>query len=219
MLGDRDVRRMIEKALDKVYDDIRQNNINKDNPDRIHALEASRCTRLSYYERKDFLPSDNVTKMSILLRDGIRRSFNNVSREYKVDNLILEATADMIINNEFILRFEIVTNLPEIPHPRDLLYLNACLFTFDKNDGILIYITSKGETVEFSITKSNRMFEEIIRRARILSTLLKEGKVPIVEPCELCLKCKYYERCYSREKKTSSFSLESILGFEKKRST
>jgi CRISPR-associated exonuclease Cas4 len=216
MLGDRDVRRMIEKALDKVYDDIRQNNINKDNPDRIHALEASRCTRLSYYERKDSLPFDNVTKMSILLLEGIRRSFNSVNSEYKVDNLILEAKADMIVNNEFILRFEVVTNLPEIPHPRDLLYLNACLFAFDKNEGILIYITSKGETVEFSITKSNRMFEEVIRRARILSTLLKEGKVPIVEPCELCLKCKYYERCYSREKKTSSFSLENILGFEKR---
>ena len=219
MLGDRDVRRMIEKALDKVYDDIRQNNINKDNPDRIHALEASRCTRLSYYERKDSIPSDNVTKMSTIVQDSIRHSFNNVSGDYKIYNLILEATADMIVNNEFILSVEVVTNLPEIPHPRDLLYLNACLFTFNKNEGILIYITSKGETTEFSVTKSNRMFEEIIRRARILSTLLKEAKVPIVEPCELCLKCKYYGRCYSREKKTSSFSLEGILGFEKKRST
>jgi CRISPR-associated exonuclease Cas4 len=122
----------------------------------------------------------------------------------------------MIVNNEFILSIEVVTNLPEIPHPRDLLYLNACLFAFNKNEGILIYITSKRETIEFSVTKSNRMFEEIIRRARILSTLLKEGKVPIVEPCELCLKCKYYGRCYSREKKTSSFSLESIWGSEKK---
>ena len=218
MLGDRDVRRMIEKTLNKVHEDIRLN-IDKDNPDKIHAFEASRCTRLSYYERKDSIPSDNITKMSTIVQDSIRHSFNNVSGEYKIDNLTLEATADMIVNNEFILGIEVVTNLPEIPHPRDLLYLNACLFTFNKDEGILIYITSKGETTEFSVTKSNRMFEEIIRRARILSTLLKEAKVPIVEPCELCLKCKYYGRCYSREKKTSSFSLESIWGFEKKRST
>jgi CRISPR-associated exonuclease Cas4 len=218
MLGDRDVRRMIEKTLNKVHEDIHLN-IDKDNPDKIHAFEASRCTRLSYYERKDSIPSDNVTKMSTLVQDSIRHSFNNVSGEYKIDNLTLQATADMIVNNEFILGIEVVTNLPEIPHPRDLLYLNACLFIFNKNEGILIYITSKGETTEFSVTKSNRMFEEIIRRARILSTLLKEAKVPIVEPCELCLKCKYYGRCYSREKKTSSFSLESIWGFEKKRST
>jgi CRISPR-associated exonuclease Cas4 len=219
MLGDRDVGRMIEKTLDKIYGDINQK-IDKDNSDRIHALEASRCTRLSYYERKDPLPYDNITRMSILLRDGIRRSFNNVHGEYKVNNLTLQVTADTIINNEFILRFEVVSNLPEIPHPRDLLYLNACLFAFDKSDGILIYITSEGETVEFSITKNNKMFEEIMRRARVFSTLLKESKVPIVEPCDLCLKCKYYERCYSKQKKSSSsFSLQNILGLEKKRST
>ena len=218
MLGDRDIRRVIEKALDKVYDDIRQNNINKDNPDRIHALEASRCTRLSYYERKDSLPFDNVTKMSILLLEGIRHSFNSVNSEYKVDNLILEAKADMIVNNEFILRFEVVTNLPEIPHPRDLLYLNACLFALNKSEGILIYISGEGKTIEYSVTKNNRMFEEILRRARVLSTLLKESKVPIVEPSDFCLNCKYYERCYSREMKNSSLSLENLLGLEKKRS-
>jgi CRISPR-associated exonuclease Cas4 len=174
---------------------------------------------LSYYERKDPLPSDNATKISILLKNGIRRSFNNVNGEYKVDNLTLGVTADVISNDEFILRFEVVGSLPEIPHPRDLLYLNACLFAFNKTEGILIYIAGKGETVQFSITKNNRMFEEIIRRARILSMLLRESKVPIVEPCDLCLQCKYYERCYSRQKKPSNFSLESLLGFEKKKSS
>jgi CRISPR-associated exonuclease Cas4 len=218
MLGDRDIRRVLEKALDKIYEDINQE-IGKDDPNRIHAIEASRCTRLSYYERKDSLPSDNTTRMSFLLIEGIRRSFNNIRGEYKVNNLIIEVAADMIINNEFIVRFEVVTNLPEIPHPRDLLYLNACLFAFNKSEGILIYINSEGKTIEFSVTKNNRMFEEILRRARVLSTLLKESKVPIVEPCDLCLNCKYYERCYSLEKKSSSFSLENLLGLEKKRPT
>ena len=217
MLGDRDIKRMIEKTFEEVYRDIYPN-VNKNDPSIIHAFEASRCTRLSYYERKDPLPSDNATKISILLENGIRRSFNNVNGEYKVDNLTLGVTADVISNDEFILRFEVVGSLPEIPHPRDLLYLNACLFAFNKTEGILIYITGKGETVQFSITKNNRMFEEIIRRARILSMLLRENKVPIVEPCDLCLQCKYYERCYSRQKKPSNFSLESLLGFEKKSS-
>src|SRR6187200_3556401 len=210
MLGNRDVRRVLEKALDKIYEDTSQK-IRKDDPDRISAIEASRCTRLSYYERKDSLPSDNSTRISFLLMEGLRRLFNNVRGEYKANNLILEVAADMIINSEFIVRFEVVVNLPEIPHPRDLLYLNACLFAFNKSEGILIYITSKGETVQFSITKNNRMFEEIIRRARVLSTLLKENKVPIVEPCDLCLQCKYYERCYYRQKKPPNFSLEGLL--------
>jgi CRISPR-associated exonuclease Cas4 len=48
------------------------------------------------------------------------------------------------------------------------------------------------------------MLQEIIRRAKILSTLLKEERVPIVEPSELCLSCKYYERCYAQERKNSS---------------
>jgi CRISPR-associated exonuclease Cas4 len=215
MLGDRNIGGMIEKTLDKIYDDFNQN-VNKDNPDRIHALEASRCIRLSYYERKDPLPADITARTSSLIKYGIRHLFNNVHGEYKIGNLILEMTADMIINDEFIVRFEVVEKLPEVPHPRDLLYLNACLFAFNKNEGILIYIRSEGKTIEFSVTKNNRMFEEIIRRARVLNTLLKERKVPIVEPCDLCLTCKYYERCYSREKKTSNFSLENLLGFGKK---
>jgi CRISPR-associated exonuclease Cas4 len=216
MLGDRDIKKMIEKTFDKIYTDIDQI-AHKDNPDIIHAIEASRCTRLSYYERKDPIPTANSdAKISILLKDGIRRSFNNINAEYKVDNLTLEVNADAVINNEFIIRFELVTNLPEIPHPRDLLYLNACLFAFNKIEGILIYVTAEGKTVEFSVTKNNRMFEEIIRRARILSTLLKEKKIPIVEPCDLCLSCKYYERCYSREKKISNFSLEGLFSIGKK---
>ena len=214
MLGDIDIRRMIENALDKIYDD--STNVNRSDPNRIHALEVCRCTRLSYYERKDPLLADKTARLSILLKDSIRRIFNNIHGEYKVDNLILEVNADMVINEEFILVFEIVANLPEIPHPRDILYLNACLFAFNKSDGIIMYINLEGKTIEFSVSKNNRMFEEIIRRTRVLNTLLKESKVPIVEPSDLCLTCKYYERCYYREKKTSSFSLETLLGLKKK---
>ncbi|MBD0359207.1 MAG: hypothetical protein ICV56_00655 [Nitrososphaeraceae archaeon] len=214
MLGDIDIRRMIEKTIDKIYDDFQ--NIDKRNPDRIHALEVSRCTRLSYYERQDPLRDDKAARMSILLKDSIRRTFNNIRGEYKVGNLILEVNADMMINEEFILRFEVVANLPEIPHPRDLLYLNACLFAFNKSDGIIMYINLEGKTIGFSVTKNNRMFEEIIRRTRVLNTLLRESKVPIVEPSDLCLTCKYYQRCYYREKKTSNFSLETLLGLGKK---
>lgn len=214
MLGDIDIRSMIEKTIDKIYDDFQ--NVDKRNPDRIHALEVSRCTRLSYYERKDPLRDDETARMAILLKDSIRRTFNNIRGEYKVDNLILEVNADMVINEEFILRFEVVANLPEIPHPRDLLYLNACLFAFNKSDGIIMYINLEGKTIGFSVTKNNRMFEEIIRRTRVLNTLLRESKVPIVEPSDQCITCKYYQRCYYREKKTSNFSLETLLGLGKK---
>lgn len=199
MLGGRDLRATIQKTLDNIYDNLNVK-IDKKNNDRIHALEASSCTRLAYYERKDPLPSDNASKISILLSNGMRHTLSNLHGEYKADTLSIEVNADMVIADEYIVRFEVVTTLPEIPHPSHLLYLNACLFAFKRDEGLLIYMTSEGKTVEFSVSKNNKMFEEIIRRARVLSTLLKEGKTPIVEPSDLCLSCKYYERCYAREK-------------------
>jgi CRISPR-associated exonuclease Cas4 len=212
MLGDRNLRGMIEKALDRLNDDLNIK-IDKKNPDRIHALEAALCTRLSYYERKDPLPDDNASKVSILLSHGIRNALSNIKGEYKVDSLTLDVNADMLIGDEFVVRFEIVTELPAVPHPRHLLYLNACLFALGKDEGFLIYMTAEGKTEEYSVTKNNRMFEELVRRARVLSTLLKDGKVPIVEPSDLCMKCKYYSRCYSREKaRESTDLLQEIFG-------
>ncbi|SRR5581483_1170041 len=199
MLGGRDLRETIQKTFDNLYDDLNVK-IDKKNSDKIHAIEASSCTRLAYYERRDPLPPDNTSKISILLSNGMRHSLSNLHGEYKAENLTIEADADMIIADEFVVRFEIVPALPQIPHPRHLLYLNACLFAFKKDEGFLIYMTAEGKTVEFSVSKNNRMFEEIIRRARVLSTLLKDNKTPIVEPSDLCLSCKYFERCYAREK-------------------
>jgi CRISPR-associated exonuclease Cas4 len=213
MLGGRNLHQVIENAIDDIYKDLSVK-IDKTNFDRIHAIEASGCTRFAYYERKDSLPLDNAAKVSSLLGNGMRHSLSNIRGEYKVDALVLEVNADMIMANEFIVRFEIVPNLPEVPNPQHMLYLNACLFAFNKDEGFLIYMTDEGKMVEFSIAKNNRMFEEIVRRARVLSTLLKENRVPIVEPSNLCTTCKYFERCYARKKvkeEGSGFILEEIF--------
>jgi CRISPR-associated exonuclease Cas4 len=174
MLGGKNLHEMIENAIDDIYENL-SIKIDKANSDRIHAIEASGCTRFAYYERKDSLPSDNAAKVSSLVGNGVRHLLSNSRGEYKIDNLVLEVNADMIMANEFIIRFEIVPTLPEVPHPQHMLYLNACLFAFNKDEGFLIYITEEGKMVEFSVTKNNRMFEELIRRARVLSTLLKEN--------------------------------------------
>ncbi|HEY3094505.1 MAG TPA: Dna2/Cas4 domain-containing protein [Nitrososphaera sp.] len=217
MLGGRDFRRTIEKDLDKLHEDLSVK-IDKKNPEKIHAIEAAGCTRFAYYERKDPLPSDNAFKISSLLGNAMRHSLSNTHGEYKVEGLTLDVNADLIMADEFVVRLEVVQTLPEVPHPRHILYLNACLFAFNKDEGFLIYMTAEGKTVEFSVTKNNRMFEEIIRRARVLSTLLKDGKVPIVEPSELCLNCKYYERCYARKQvkdESAGFILEEIFNPKK----
>lgn len=209
MLGDRNLRDPIEKSFDRLYEESRMK-IDAANHNKIHVSEAVGCTRFSYYERKHPLVPDRMAKMSMLIGSSVRRTINssnnnNTGREYKIDDdLTLLTNADMIIAEEFVVRFEVVQQLPEIPHPRHILDLNACLFVFNKEDGFLIYITAEGKTVEFDITKSNRMFNETARRARVLSTLLKDDKVPIVEPSEMCIGCRYYERCYSREKAKES---------------
>jgi CRISPR-associated exonuclease Cas4 len=213
MLGGKNLHEMIENTIDDIYENLSVK-IDKTNSDKIHAIEASGCTRFAYYERKDSLPSDNAAKVSSLLRNGVRHSLSNSRGEYKIDTLALEVNVDMIMANEFIVRFEIVPTLPEVPHPQHMLYLNAGLFAFNKDEGFLIYMTEEGKMVEFSVTKNNRMFEELIRRARVLSTLLKENRVPIVEPSNLCTSCKYFERCYARKKvkeEGSGFILEEIF--------
>jgi CRISPR-associated exonuclease Cas4 len=213
MPSSRNLHEVVENTIDDIYKNL-SIKIDKTNSDRIHAMEASSCTRFAYYERKDSLPLDNAAKVSSLLVNGVRHSLSNIHGEYKIDTLVLEVNADMIMTNEFVVRFEIVPALPEVPYPQHMLYLNACLFALHKDEGLLIYMTEDGKMVEFSVSKNNRMFEEIVRRARVLSTLLKENRVPIVEPSNICTTCKYFERCYARKKvkdEGSGFILEEIF--------
>ncbi len=149
MLGSRNLHEMIENTIDDIYKNL-SIKIDKTNSDRIHAIEASGCTRFAYYERKDSLPLDNAAKISSLLGNGVRHSLNNVQGEYKIDSLALEVNADMVMANEFIVRFEIVPALPEVPHPQHMLYLNACLFALNKDEGLLIYVTEDGKSAQYT---------------------------------------------------------------------
>lgn len=211
MLGGRDVRKLIVAYTNETYKKLRR--ITND-PTRIYTSEASQCTRLSYYERVDPIDSNSAELFQILLRHGFKNSFESIESEYKIDNLTLVLTADIILENELVV-MQITDSLPGSPKPQDLLYLNACLYAFDKPEGILIYVLGDGKSTEFLVAKSAKMFEELVRRARVLSTLLKEKRVPIVEPSESCMTCKYYGRCYTMERKETSFSIESLFGKSK----
>ena len=60
------------------------------------------------------------------------------------------------------------------------------------------------------------MFEEVIRRVRVLNDLLKEQKTPILEPSPECSDCQYYERCFMKKKNAKQLSLGEMLGIGKK---
>ena len=186
-----------------------------DDPTRIYASEASQCTRFSYYDRVDPINSNSAELFHFLLTHGFRLSFENIESEYKTDNLTLVLNTDIVLEKELVVRLQVTHSLPDSPRPYDLLYLNACLYALDKQEGILIYVRGDGQSSEFLVAKSGKMFEELIRRARVLSTLLREKRVPIVEPSESCMTCKYYGRCYIMERKESSFSIEGLFGKSK----
>ena len=212
MLGGRDFRKLILTDMNERRKKLRRDD---DDPTRIYASEASQCTRFSYYDRVDPINSNSAELFHFLLTHGFRLSFENIESEYKTDNLTLVLNTDIVLEKELVVRLQVTHSLPDSPRPYDLLYLNACLYALDKQEGILIYVRGDGQSSEFLVAKSGKMFEELIRRARVLSTLLREKRVPIVEPSESCMTCKYYGRCYVMERKESSFSIEGLFGKSK----
>jgi CRISPR-associated exonuclease Cas4 len=210
MLGGRNFHKLIEDELVKISKNL---GLNYD-LNGIHVLEITRCSRLSYFERMDPLIDEFSNALSNIFKSSLQKLLNGNTREYKIDDLVIYATVDLIKDDELIINFVPVSEIPDYPHPKDLLYTNACMYVFDKESGFIVYFTPEGKYVEFNISKSKRMFEQVVRRARILNLLLKEKKTPVVEPSELCFSCKYYQRCYGQQKESEH--LLDVFGIGKK---
>ena len=135
-------------------------------------------------------------------------------KEFAIDDIKLRGHADMIADDSIVL-FRPANIILETPLANDLLYLNACMWIYDKTDGIIIYITGNKEEIMFSLTRDKKMFEEVIRRVRVLNDLLKEQKTPILEPSSDCTDCQYYQRCFITKKNTKQTSLSEMLGLSK----
>ena len=211
MLGGRNFHKLIEDELIKISKKL---TLDYDS-NGIHVYEITRCSRLSYFERMDPFVDEYSNALSNISKGSLTKLLNGITREYKIDDFTLYATVDLMIDNEMIINFVPVSKLPEYPHPNDLLYTNASMFVFDIQGGFIVYFTPEGKFVEFSVSESKRMFEQVVRRARILYLLLKEKKTPVVEPSELCFSCKYFQRCFGQQKESEH--LLDILGIGKKK--
>jgi CRISPR-associated exonuclease Cas4 len=211
MLGGRNFHKLIEDELIKISKKLA---LDYDS-NGIHVSEITRCSRLSYFERMDPFVDEYSNALSNIFKGSLTKLLNGITREYKVDDLTIYATVDLMIDNEIIINFVPVSKLPEYPHPNDLLYTNASMFIFDIQGGFIVYFTPEGKFAEFSVSESKRMFEQVVRRARILYLLLKEKKTPVVEPSELCFSCKYFQRCFGQQKESEH--LLDILGIGKKK--
>ncbi|MBI3254912.1 MAG: Dna2/Cas4 domain-containing protein [Nitrosarchaeum sp.] len=213
MMGDRDFRSIEKNAVDSIGRDLEIEIETKDIK-TIHLKEVVQCLRRSYYDRVD---SKEVERRGFndLLSGMLRKlQYGSNPKEFAIDDIKLRGQVDMMVDDSIIL-FRPANTSIETPLANDLLYLNACMWIYDKTDGIIIYITGNKEEIMFSLTRDKKMFEEVIRRVRVLSDLLKEQKTPILEPSNDCTECQYYQRCFITKKNTKQVSLSEMLGLSK----
>ena len=214
MMGDRDFRSIVENAINSIGKEL-EINIDSADIQTIHLHEVVQCLRRSYYDRID--PQEVQRKGFNELLSGLLRKlqYGSDPKEFDIDDVKLKGQVDMLIDDSIFL-FRGATTELQNPLANDVLYLNACMWIYDKPDGIIIYITGDKKETSFSISRNKKMFEEIIRRVRVLNDLLKEQKTPILEPSTECSDCQYYERCFMKKKNAKQLDLAEMLGFGKK---
>ncbi len=214
MMGDRDFRSIVQNAIGSIGKEL-EIDIDSKDIQTIHLQEVVQCLRRSYYDRIE--PKEIERRGFNDLLSGLLRKlqYGSDPKEFPIDSINLRGQADMIVDDSILL-FRAATKELESPKANDVLYLNACMWIYDKSDGVIIYITGDRNETTFSITRNKKMFEEIIRRVKVLNDLLKEQKTPILEPSTDCSDCQYFERCFMKKVNTKQLSLAEMLGLGKK---
>lgn len=212
-MGDRDYRSLIKNAIDSIGREI-EVEIDATDINKIHLKETTQCLRRSYYDRVD--PIEIERRGFNELIGGLLRKlqYGTQPKEFDIEDIKLRAQADMVVDDAILL-FRSAQEVMETPRAGDILFLNACMWMYDKPDGIIVYITGDRKESSFSLTKNKKMFEEVIRRVRVLNNLLNEKKTPIVEPSEDCSDCQYYQRCFMKKKEGKQITLSELIGFKK----
>ncbi len=212
-MGDRDFRNILHNAIGSIGKEL-EIEIDSKDIQTIHLHEVTQCLRRSYYDRIE--PSEIERRGFNELLSGLLRKlqYGSESKEFAVDDIKLRGQVDMIVDDSILL-FRSAMGELENPQANDILYLNACMWIYDKVDGVIVYIAGDRKETTFTLTRNKKMFEEVIRRVRVLNDLLKEQKTPILEPSSDCSYCQYYERCFMKRKNTKQMSLMGILGIDK----
>jgi len=216
-VGDRDYKQIVRDAIDDLGEDI-QFKIDEKDPNTLYLNEATKCLRRSFYDRTDPVDTEQTQFNKVL--GGLFRKMKSHSTMGAYDmtgGLTLKGQVDMI-KEDVILIFRSIPRFPDNPIPVDILYVNACMWMFDKIEGVIVYITPDGKEESFVTNRNQKMFEEVIRRSKVLHDLLvrknddTKAKPPIVEPSLDCLDCQYYERCYIRKKQGKQITISSLFG-------
>ena len=217
VVGDRDYKQIVRDAIDSIGEDAQLKFDTKD-PNIIYLHEATKCLRRSFYDRTEPLETEQTQFNKVL--GGLFRKMKSKATigTYKMDSgLALKGQVDMI-EDDVVMIFRAVNRYPENPLPADILFVNACMWMFDKIEGVVVYITPDGKEESFVTNKNQKMFEEVIRRTKVFHDLIErrntdpKAKPPIIEPSMDCLDCQYYERCYIRKKEGKQITISSLFG-------
>jgi len=216
-VGDRDYKQIVRDAIDSIGEDIELKIDTKD-VNTINHHEVAKCLRRSYYDRKDPLETEQTQFNKVL--GGLFRKMKSHATIGKYDmdgGLALKGQVDMI-KDDVVMIFRSIDRFPVNPLPVDILYVNACMWMFEKLEGVIVYITPDGKEDSFVTNRNQKMFEEVIRRTKVFHDLIErrntdpKAKPPIIEPSMDCLDCQYYERCYIRKKEGKQITLSSLFG-------
>ena len=217
VVGDRDYKQIVREAIDSIGEDAQLKFDTKD-PNIIYLHEATKCLRRSFYDRTEPLETEQTQFNKVL--GGLFRKMKSKATigTYKMDSgLALKGQVDMI-EDDVVMIFRAVNRYPENPLPADILFVNACMWMFDKIEGVVVYITPDGKEESFVTNRNQKMFEEVIRRTKVFHDLIErrntdpKAKPPIIEPSMDCLDCQYYERCYIRKKEGKQITISSLFG-------
>ncbi len=217
VVGDRDYKQIVREAIDSIGEDAQLKFDTKD-PNIIYLHEVTKCLRRSFYDRTEPLETEQTQFNKVL--GGLFRKMKSKATigKYEMDGgLALKGQVDMI-EDDVVMIFRAVNRYPENPLPADILFVNACMWMFDKIEGVVVYITPDGKEESFVTNKNQKMFEEVIRRTKVFHDLIErrntdpKAKPPIIEPSIDCLDCQYYERCYIRKKEGKQITISSLFG-------
>ena len=213
MMGDRDFRTIIQSALGSIGKEL-QLDIDPKNIQTIHLQEVVQCLRRSYFDRID--PVEIERRGFNELLSGLLRKleYGSEPKEFEIDEIKLKGQTDIMVDDGIMI-FRVGQKELDNPIANVVLYLNACWWIYDKTEGIIVYITADKKETTYSLTRNKKMFEEVIRRVRVLNNLLKEQKAPILEPSTECSECQYYEKCFMKKKNSKHVDIGEMLGLGK----
>jgi len=144
VVGDRDYKQIVRDAIDSIGEDAQLKFDTKD-PNIVYLHEATKCLRRSFYDRTEPLETEQTQFNKVL--GGLFRKMKSKATigKYEMDSgLALKGQVDMI-KDDVVMIFRSVNRYPENPLPVDILYVNACMWMFNKIEGVVVYITPDGK--------------------------------------------------------------------------